>query len=963
MMTKFLSHKNLYIKCMVVLYALLWTPWDYATPVYGQELLQIRHVELKRMGKQLNVRIICDSSPVYEINANLDYQTLIVKFKNAKTNFTNGRTERLFNDPLMQGVRFIEVGDEIWAQFKTRMEGLTYTIAENSPSDVLEIEFRPKKELPIIPPPPRPPKLRLTGTRFGIHPPDFSRAVFIFTGEPRILIVQDKKKKTATIRFSDTQVASKLKIDPYEDNRIRYVELTQEPNQIFVTITSTTGALEIKDTFLMDPPRWVLDFYGEPGLKEESKEAAIAENKEETKQERRARISRQNRRMTLKNMYQEGEQAFRKGLYENAIKIFRDTYAKAKNNVGAHGDILEPIAIQSLFRIADAIYTMLEKKEGSNYHSAIAAYKTAIRIALDNEAQLELVPHAYFRVGRSYQKMKFHTEADLMYKILQDRYPETLEAAEANFWKAFTQVERRKWKRAITDFLEYLHSSPNPKHLAATHYKMAEAYYELKKYPKAHESFERARAIDLEYPNNDPSLLFHMGETYYENADYATAREIFKILLKRYPTADFSRLVALRQGDFLRDEGQEDEAIAIYKNAIGSYSREVALLGKMRIANIQAQRPYSLEHREALQVYDEIITLYPDSSLVEEAMLRKGLTLTLFGFYEQAIKALENYMEQYPQSIYVQRGIIQENIDENLKGMIDHFFQDEDYLGVVGVYQDYRTRYLSDFRFDTTLFQVGLSYQRLGLFDEALDIYKFLESRATGPLKELIHLQSALTLSEKGDLPQARDSLARFLKDYPDSLYDADARQQLAKVYRRNRQFPEAIVVYEQTIRKYDKDTEPLLAEIVPELYFELAELYNEQGRYAEAEEAYREVIKHYYHPVVGTDVPDYVVKSHFLVADMLYKLRNDSAALQQYEKAMALYKDRNDEDTVERKHWARYQTGVLYQRIGQEEKALAIFKQLVDSEAGKGKLWKKLAVESYQALSRQLAYEDYLNQ
>ena len=50
-----------------------------------------------------------------------------------------------------------------------------------------------------------------------------------------------------------------------------------------------------------------------------------------------------------------------------------------------------------------------------------------------------------------------------------------------------------------------------------------------------------------------------------ENAEYVTAREIFKELLQKYPSADFSKLVAIRLGDFLRDEGKEDEAIKAYK--------------------------------------------------------------------------------------------------------------------------------------------------------------------------------------------------------------------------------------------------------------------------------------------------------------------------------------------------------------------------------------------------------------
>ena len=222
-------------------------------------------------------------------------------------------------------------------------------------------------------------------------------------------------------------------------------------------------------------------------------------------------------------------------------------------------------------------------------------------------------------------------------------------------------------------------------------------------------------------------LLFHMGETYYENADYDVAREIFQCLLDRYPDADFSKFVALRLGDFLRDEGKEDEAIAAYSNAIRSYSLEIALMGKLRIANIQAERPYSDEYRQALRTYDEIITLYPDSPQVEEAKLRKGLTLTLYGAYREAIAALEGFMEEYPQSVYVRRNIIQENIDENLKGLVDRAYQRQDDLGVVTIYRDYQASIYST-RFDTTLFQVAHAHQKLGFHNEAMDLYRFLKA-------------------------------------------------------------------------------------------------------------------------------------------------------------------------------------------------------------------------------------------
>ena len=208
--------------------------------------------------------------------------------------------------------------------------------------------------------------------------------------------------------------------------------------------------------------------------------------------------------------------------------------------------------MQAMFRAADVLYTMLERSRGNNHHRSIDAFKTAVRIvemnqkpdADENSSSLEsFIPHAKFRIARSYQKMQFHSEASQYFEQLRQQFPNSMEAVEAIFWKAVTQVDRRNWGQAIEDFKEYLRTSPAPKHLAATHYKLAQAYYQQGRFITAREHFDTARDLNTAYVRQDPTLLFHMGETYYENADYTTAREVFKMLLRLYPKADFQNLL------------------------------------------------------------------------------------------------------------------------------------------------------------------------------------------------------------------------------------------------------------------------------------------------------------------------------------------------------------------------------------------------------------------------------------
>ncbi|MBC8258182.1 MAG: tetratricopeptide repeat protein [SAR324 cluster bacterium] len=951
----------------------------------------IQNVELLHRGKQTSVRLLTDKPPVFEITENLAAQTLVIKFKNAHAVFTDGRMERLFNDAELAGIRFLEIGDDSWAQFKLQKTDLSYSVSILENQAGVQIDFRPAFQINPQPDPPEDAVYKLTSLKFETRNINFTRLIFSFEkpektsaiGEvsedkqpPRIFLLEDSRQAQLTIRLPNTLPAEELEKLKYLGKRVELKALSSEVNQTFIELKLNVADLRVERHFVSSPLKWMLDVYGTI----DQKSAAVADvdgvklTPEEISAVETEKKARRIRASKINPILQLGETAFRKGFYDEAVSHFKEAYALGKEHTKEEfGDPLHPLAARALFRIGDTIYTMLERRIGDNYHKAIDSYKTAIRITQDAEKiatenggnfeATSLLPHANFRIGRAYQKMKFQHEAAVYYKILQERFPNSVEAMEASFWKGMSRIDRRQWEIGITDFKEYLRSSAQPKFYAVAHYKMAQAYYQLERYITAKEFFDIARSADDNYVKDDPTLLFHMGETYYENADYVTAREIFRILLQKYPKADFSKLVALRLGDFLRDEGKESEAIQAYKNAISSYTREIALLGKLRIANIQAKRPYTDEYLEALKVYAEIPRLYPETPQAEEALLREGLTLTLYGSYAPAIKSLESFMEKYPQNIYVRRNVIQENIDENLKGLIDKFFRKDDTLALVSAYSDYKTKYLFNFRFNTTLFQTAVAHRKLGFYDEALDILHFLETRSAGTVGELVQLEKAQTLLEKGDLTEARNTAALFLQKYPASPYDAEARQLLARIYRQQKSYPKALLVYRQTLQKYDQNKQPLLAEIAPELYYDLGELHEETGNFIESGEAFQQVIESYNHPVDHQDTPEYIIKSHFMAADMFNKAKNYPTALESYQLAISLYANNKNKEIIERIFWARYQTGTIFSRQQKFKQALSIFKNLMETETKDSPLWKKLAAENYRSISNKQSYNEYLKE
>ncbi len=963
----------LFIYCLSVL-ELLAVALDKKSQVFAADLTRF---ELKRVGSQMAIRLFFDQVPEYKISENLSRQSLIFHLKQTQFAIADRQTERLFNDEMLEGVRFLQEGQDLWVQLKARTKNLVYTLEkEEGLPNVLTVEFRPRLEVLPTPPPPEDPELQLEQIRFGNHPPDYTRVVFRFKNskEPRMLILRDAENEKFTIRFSNTHPIAELETPVFENERIKFVDMTTDPNQTFVKIDSTSQSLEVQSQYLLDPPRWVIDFYGEGRAIEEVAETEeqqedapkelteaeqLAKKKEELAQ-RRANLEKRRAELNIRSVYADAERLARANQISEAIATFGNVYKLANVYESNFGNF-HALGIQSLFRQADLMQRSVEKSRGKNYHRVIEAYQTAMRIAKQKDIDIDLFPNALLQIGQSYRQMNFFFEANRTFDRLQKEHPHTVEAIEAYFWRAVGHLDQQKWEEAIKALRQYLRGGPKPHRIAASHYRMGQAFYHLQDYAKAKEAFNRAKVIDPQYPFDKPELLFHMGESYYETADYTSARHAFRLLLERYPDADFSKFVALRLGDFLRDEGKELEAIEVYKKAASSFQQEIQLLGNLRIADIYAKRPYSNDYQRALKIYDKALDFIADPSLQKEILLRKGLTLTTFGHYLEAVKTLKNFQDTFPDSLYVQNQTVQKTIQENLKGELDARFQNDQFLEVLGLYQDYRSDF-KDFQMPISLLQVGESFRQLGLYDDAIETFSLISKDELGGVKELGQIHTAFALAEKGDSEVAIQQFRTFLNQYPQSLYQLDAHKQLAGLLTEKRRYSEALDAYHTTIDLYQQSGDPLKTERIPHLYYAKAKLHTELGQHRQAAEAYHQVAKRYQHTIsgeVGKDTPFYIAMSLFLEADSLYELEKNQQALEAFQQAIDLYQNSKHAEIQDRIQWSRYKIGTLQERMGKDQEALEIFKTL--SEMPGNPLWKDLALQNYQALTKKLAYQNYL--
>ncbi|MDH4225965.1 MAG: tetratricopeptide repeat protein, partial [Deltaproteobacteria bacterium] len=567
-------------------------------------------------------------------------------------------------------------------------------------------------------------------------------------------------------------------------------------------------------------------------------------------------------------------------------------------------------------------------------------------------------PSALFSIGQCYQLMGFNQEASAHYEILQERFPGNLPyTADSYYHRGETFLALGKRENAIDQFTKFLEDEGNADLTAPAYYQIGDAYYNLGRFDLAKTNFNEARRLDPKYGIKHPLMLFHIGETYYESAEFDLAREVYQELLAAYPQKPYSKLAALRLGDFLRDEGKESNALALYKQVMEEAPRPLQLRGMLRVANVYANRPLGEDYKQALELYEKLIREPQEPALASEAMLRKALTLTLHKQYPQAIQTFEELAKTYPKSPYVRKNIVQDNIEENLKGWVDSLYETHKDWEVVNLYAAREADSFSRFPFRITLFQVASSYANLGLYDQADKVYQKLEKIRQDNLASLARYRIARALMDKDNLGRAETAMLEFITKYPDDEYTTDVRMALGLAYLKARRYPDALKAFRIIVQDFEKNPTPMLGEAAAEAYFNLAMVQKELGQYQAAAEAFANVVPNFNHPIQGAKVPPFVILSQFYLGDALFELKSDDEALEAYQKGISLYPDHD------RAPWAWYQMGLIHRRNGREPQALELFNTLVEMAKNKpGEMWEPLAKENQRELVDKLQFRDYLN-
>jgi len=904
------------------------------------------------------------TTPDFEIVENLKAKVLTLKFRN--TVLGEIADLLVFRDPLVAGVQLQKISKtEYWAKIRTKFTGLTYQfLPQIRGASRIQLQFnRPVEQ-----------KKLYDGAELVDMLRELSKKqetlILTFDKPAQYDIIRDNTTpgNKIKVRMIGARITDGLVIPGAATDMIESVQVENRGKYLLLLISPKTYVLKINKKTLKRPDRVVLELTEDTTKKISEQPVLTSEQQVQGDQRTPDEVARE---QFINKKLDEAERRFRIGQFQTAGLAFKNIFNFTPDS---------ETGVRAAFRAADSYYQW-EKAQGEdqNIEFVINQYKEAINAALVADKGYEDIPRAYYNMGRAYLAKKYYSDAFNQFEIILQFYPESAFSSDSLFNQGLIHLSMARYQRSIDLLNQFIKENESAPQVSLAYYKIGEAQFQLKRFKEAKHNFDRAWSMNGAYMKQDPELMFHMGEAYFENRDYHTARAIYEQLIDLYPKESFSNLVAIRIGDFLRAEDKPQDAIKAYERAIVQYTKELLLIGKMRIANLKAQMPEKVPFTEALEIYDFIIKEHPLSDQVEEAMLRRALTMSLFRQYPDAVSALEQFCKKYPKNLYVKNRIIYDRILNTITDYITHYYQKARYLDALGVYEQYERKYYLrptesscygtadpykvkvEPKFERApLFLIADSYHRLGLHDKALSTMDLVLKDPNDPLSSLVLNLKGQILVAKGMADEAQKVYGEFIVKHPTHTYTPEVKKALGDAYYEVHKFDRvdrAIRIYTQTIKDYQDSNDPLEREIIPACWFALGNVYQAIGQYDNAIKSYQSALNNYEHPLQDDDVEVYIVDTYFILGNLYFELNQMPEALETYNKAIQLFP--NSEKTP----WAKYQKGQIFVRGNKKDKALKIFEELeIQAKKHPEALWGPLAVESRKAMINDLKFDNYLS-
>ncbi|MBS1916421.1 MAG: tetratricopeptide repeat protein [Bacteroidetes bacterium] len=387
-------------------------------------------------------------------------------------------------------------------------------------------------------------------------------------------------------------------------------------------------------------------------------------------------------------------------------------------------------------------------------------------------------PQANYKQAKEYYQMGYYSLAYPLFKELQAKLSETdrssnaLNAQDIRYYTLVCALKQNE-SAAVEPARDYIELEINTARVEMMNFHLAEYFFRQKNYAEAVKLYEHA-GIDNLNNREVADMKFHEGYCYFTQNRFDLARPLLNAI--RQIKTDPNYVAANYYYGFVNfSQKNYSEALAGFKVAEDApdYERVVPYY----IANIyllQNQKDKAIEYAEA--------KLKKGNQYYEHEMRQ----LVGHGYYEKQdfAKSLP-YLEQYVgQSKKVTR--------EDLYELSYAYYQTQNWKKAIEGFKQLGGK--EDSLAQNSMYLLGDSYLRTGQKANARNAFLFCSSNSSNQAQREISKYNYAKLSyELGYQDVALTELQEFLQRYPNSPYNAEAKELLVGVLANTNNYKEAL--------------------------------------------------------------------------------------------------------------------------------------------------------------------------
>ncbi|HOE66512.1 MAG TPA: tetratricopeptide repeat protein [Candidatus Hydrogenedentes bacterium] len=364
-------------------------------------------------------------------------------------------------------------------------------------------------------------------------------------------------------------------------------------------------------------------------------------------------------------LYKAGECLGQLGRSQEAAAVF-ETFARDYPD--------NPLATQAILRVGDAHFF------AASFEQAVTKYKTILDAKPDPAIEQETL----YRLGIAYHNMQRFAESVQTFQTLADKYPAAPHVAEAHLRRGdFLLREGKDPVKAIEAYQASLAAAPEGPYAGQALKGLALARYETKDVDGAADLFVKVITEHPDVPLHETSYAW-VGQRLFDQQKWDLAIRVLEALLttvKNYPDPGRIRFkiaechenagrndeaIALfraiietvpqsasaiearyRMAQLHEKQKKMDKAIALYEDAANVNTGDTAARARFRLGEL-AEADANFE--AAARHYMRVAVLFLHEQLSPESLWRAGQCYERVNRADQAKKAYQELLTEYPQS-------------------------------------------------------------------------------------------------------------------------------------------------------------------------------------------------------------------------------------------------------------------------------------------------------------------------